>query len=184
MKKNENITVDIIAKKHLYHHKAALKIGDWKKHFDFNYVNTIIAMALNYSIENNELVINGYLITRQNLFLIAKTSEKKIDATVHKLEVHINYLLKTYPQKLQQRQKISFIVDDENVFYATRLPLFQIHPLKNNYLEPLITGKKVTLPYFNPALEDLKLMIKNNPFCSAIDYSGAIGPVDVTLLKK
>lgn len=184
MKKNENTTIEIIAKKHLYHHKAALKIGDWKKHFDFNYVNTIIAMALNHSVKNNELVINGYLITRQHLFLIAKTSEKKIDTTVHKIEVDINYLLKTYPQKPEQsRYKTSFIFDDENVFYAARLPLFKIHPLKIDYLEPLLTGKKVTLPYYNPALEAIKSMIKNHSFCSAIDYSGAIGPVDVTLLK-
>jgi len=184
MKKNENISQDILLKKHLYTHKAELEIGNWKKHFDFNYVNTIIAMALNYCHKKNELIINGYLITDQSLYLIVKTHEKTIDTAVHQLEVQITFLLKINPQKFKKNKyKTAFIVDDEDVFYAVRDSLFKVHPLKNNDLIGLITGKKLTLPYHNPELEALKQIIKNHCFCSAIDYSGAIGPVPVTLLK-
>ncbi|WP_394775616.1 hypothetical protein [Flavobacterium sp.] len=178
MKKIENATQNLISKKHLYPHKAELEIGEWKKHFDFYYVNTIIAMALNHCIKNHELIVNGYLITKNSLYLIATSHEKSIDSALQKLEMHITFLLKINPQKLKKNKyEIAFVVDDEDVFYAVRGALFEIHPLKNNYLISLLTGKKVTLPYFNPELENLKSMIKNHPFCSVIDYSGAIGPV-------
>lgn len=184
MKKIENTPPEILSKKHLYTHKAELRIGDWKKHFDFNYINSIIAMALNYCNKNQDLIINGYLITRQNLYLIVKTHDKTIDATIHKLEAQISFLLKMNPQKFKkEKYEIAFIVDDEDLFYGVRGSLFKIHPLKNTYLIHLITGKNVTLPYFNPEVENLKRMIKNHPFCSAIDYSGAIGPVAVDLLR-
>jgi hypothetical protein len=69
------------------------------------------------------------------------------------------------------------------MFYVIHEPLFELYPLKNNHLIQLITGKKVELPYFDRELENLKFMIAHHTFCSAIDYSGALGPVDVTLLE-
>lgn len=183
MKKNVN-TIEVIASKPLYYHKVMLKIGNWKKHFDLNYVNTIIAMALNYCCKKKELFINGYLITSQNLYLIVQTNEEIIDATVNRIELQIILLLKINPEKLKENNfEISFIADDENVFYAGRRSLFKIYPLHNDRLVKLITGKKVELPYFDNNLEDLKAMIHSHPFCSAIDYSGALGPVDVTVLE-
>jgi hypothetical protein len=184
MKKNEDTAEVIVSKKHLHCHKVTLKIGNWKKHFDFNYVNTIIAMALNHCTKTNELVINGYLITSQNLYLVVKTTEKTIDAAVNKIELQMIVLLKINPKKLKEnRYEISLIADDENIFYAARRPLFKIHPLQNEHLVKLITGKKVVLPYFDRNLEDLKAMVRNHSFCSAIDYLGAIGPVQITLLE-
>ncbi|MBS7231629.1 hypothetical protein KHA90_11395 [Flavobacterium psychroterrae] len=178
MKKIENATQNLISKKHLYSHKTELEIGEWKKHFGFDYVNTIIAMALNHCIKNHELIVNGYLITKNSLFLIAKTHEKSIDTAIQKLEIHITFLLKINPEKVKKNKyEMAFIVDDDDLFYAVRGSLFKVYPLKNNDLTALLTGKKITLPYFNPELENLKSMIKNHPFCSAIDYSGAIGPV-------
>ncbi|MFZ0599667.1 MAG: hypothetical protein WAM46_21950 [Flavobacterium sp.] len=178
MKKIEDLTPDLVTKKHLYDHKAELEIGEWKKHFDFNYVNTIIAMALNHCIKKHELTVNGYLITKDNLYLIVKTHEKSIHAAIEKLEIHITFLLKINPQQLKMNKyEMAFVVDDEDVFYAVRGSLFKINPLNNNYLTALLTGEKVTLPYFNPELESLKSMLKNHTFCSVIDYSGAVGPV-------
>ena len=184
MKKNENLSKVADAAPQFHCHKVTLKIGNWKKHFDFNYVNTIIAMALNHCTKINELVINGYLITSENLYLVIKTNEKTIDATVNKIELQVILLLKINPKKLiQNKYEISFIADDESIFYAARRPLFKIHPLQNEHLVKLITGKKVVLPYFDRNLESLKAMIHNHSFCSASDYLGAIGPVQITLLE-
>jgi hypothetical protein len=185
MKKTENTSKLATSSAKLYQHKVTLRIGNWKKYFDFNYVNTIIAMALSDFDNKIFFYINGYLITSQNLYLVVQTTEKNIDEMVHKIENQIILLLKTNPQKLKQnRGEISFIADDENIFYEARKPLFKIYPLENDHLVKLITGEKVTLPYFDPNLKELKALIHNHPFCSAIHYSGGISPVKVTKFKN
>lgn len=185
MKKNVNTIQAIPAEENLYSHKVTLKIGSWRKHFDLNYVNTIIAMALNYCTKKNEILINGFLITSQNLYLIVQTNDETIDSTVNRIELEIIHLLKINPKKLKEsRGEISFIADDESVFYEARRPLFKIHSLHNEHLVKLITGKKVALPYFDRTLEDLKATIHNHPFCSAIYYLGGISPVKVTAFQE
>lgn len=184
MKKDENIKKIATAAPQLHRHKVRLKIGNWKKYFDSNYINTIIAMALNDFDDKIFFYINGYLITGQNLYLVVQTTEKSIDEMVSKIEVQIILLLKNNPQKLKEnRGEIAFIADDENLFYDARKPLFKIYPLENDHLIKLLTGKKVKLLYFDQKLENLKTMIRNHPFCSAINYLGGIGPVEVTPIK-
>lgn len=185
MKKTENLNKVAVTAPQFHCHKVTLKIGSWKKHFDFNYVNTIIAMALSDFDSKIFFYINGYLITSHNIYLVVQTTEKNIDEMVHKIETQIILLLKTNPQKLKEnKREISFIADDENIFYEARKPLFKIYPLENDHLVKLITGEKVTLPYFDRNLRELKALIHNHPFCSAINYSGGIGPVKVTKFKS
>ncbi|KQX09909.1 hypothetical protein [Flavobacterium sp. Root420] len=182
MKKTENISVSIISEKYYHNHKLELRIGDWKKHFDPNYVNTIIAMALNHCTEETDFIINGYLITSKNLYLVAKTDKKRFDEMLHKIEHHINLLLKFLtPEK--NKYEIDFYIDQDDNYSIIHEPLFTVYPFKNDYLIRLITGKKVVLPYYNPELESLKSIVQHHPFCSVIDYSGAIGPVTVIPLK-
>ncbi|WP_289659379.1 hypothetical protein [Flavobacterium panacagri] len=181
MKKDQDIIQVTITKPKLYQHKMMLKIGDWKKHFDLNYVKTIIAIALNHYTKNNSFFINGYLITNQNLYLIVQTNEKTIEVIIKKIEAQIILLLKFNPQKIKEKpDKIAFIADDESVFYPAWKTLFKSYPLENDYLVKLITGKKVTLPYFDQNLESIKTIIHNQAFCSSINYLGGIGPVEVT----
>ncbi|WP_163411024.1 hypothetical protein [Flavobacterium ajazii] len=182
MKKTDDKSISIIIKKQLYSHEAELKLGDWKNQFHLDYVKTLIAMALNYCTENNDLVVNGYLITDKALYLIVKTNDKTFDSSIKKIENHIHFLLENHTKELKSIDKYNFETNDENTFFSIRKPLFKIYPLKNEHLIQLLTGKKVTLTYFDRKLEDLKLLIRNHPFCSAIDYSGAIGPVEVGLL--
>lgn len=184
MKNMEDTPAALLAKKHLYSHKTALKIGNWKNNFDLNYTNTIIAIALNHCCKYHDLIINGYLITASSLYLVVKTHEKSIDTILNKIEDRINLLLKDDKRTLKNKKyNIDFILDHEDVFFEIQEPLFKVYPLKNEHLIPLITGKKIELPYYDRRLEALKKLIHHHPFCSAIDYSGAIGPVNVTLLK-
>lgn len=184
MKKNDDTSTSLVFKKHLHNHKVELRIGNWRKHFELNYVKTIIAMTLNHCTKDKQFIINGYLITSKTVYLILKTNEKTFENLLKKIEIHIHLLLKTHKKDIQNSYENDFLdYEEDSTFYTIRRPLFKLHPLKNEHLVQLITGKKVLLPYFDRELEDLKLMIHNYPFCSAIDYSGAIGPVDVTLLN-
>ncbi|CAD0007531.1 hypothetical protein [Flavobacterium chungangense] len=182
MKKMNDKSVSIIIKKHLYSHEAELKLGDWKNQFHLNYVKTLIAMALNHCTENDNLIINGYLITDKTLYLIVKTNDKNFDSSLKKIENNIHFLLENHTKELKTIDRYSFETHEEKLYFI-RKPLFKMYPLKNEHLIQLLTGKKVTLPYFDRKLEDLKLLIRNHPFCSAVDYAGAIGPVDIALLN-
>lgn len=185
MKKTENIIQPIPDEDNLYSYKMTLKIGNWRKHFDLNYVNTIIAMALHFFTKKDQILFNGFLITSQNVYLMIETKEETIESVVSKIELRIIYLLKNNPQKLKvNRDEISFIADDESFFYEAQKPLFKIHPLRNKHLEELITGEKVELPFFDRTLQNLKATIHNHPYCSAIAYLGGISAVKVTELKK
>lgn len=184
MKKIEDKPVQLVARKHFYNHKAELRLGDWKNHFDPGYINTIIAITLNHFIKEKELIINGYLITHKSLYLLFKSDKKAIDELLQKVESYLVFLLKKHHKKVKNNiYKNDLIIKEDNIFYIIHEPLFTYNPLKNDYIIQLITGKKIELPYHDPDLEYLKSGIKNNPFCSAIDYSGALGPVDVTLIK-
>lgn len=184
MKNIEDTPAVLLSKKHIHHHKTELKIGNWKNNFDLNYIHTLIAIALNHSCKYHDLIINGYLMTAKSLYLVAKTPEKSIENVLNKIEDYIHLLLKNDNQTLKNKNfNIDFILDPEDVFFEIQEPLFKVSPLKNDYLLPLITGKKIELPYHDRRLEALKRLIHHHPFCSAIDYAGAIGPVQVTLLK-
>lgn len=181
MKKNENIKKVAIAAPQLHRHKVKLKIGNWKKHFDLNYVNTIIALALNDFDDKIFFYINGYLITSHNLYLVVQTTEKSVEEMVTKIEAKTILLLKKNPQKTKEsHSEISLVADDKSLFNIIRKPLFEIYPLENDHLVKLITGEKVELPYFDRDLEHLKNRIHNHPFCSAINYLDGVGPVEVT----
>ncbi len=183
MKKVDDKSISITIEKRLHEHKIELRIGNWSKKFDLNYVNTLIAMTLNHCTKDKDFIINGYLMTSKTVYLIVKKNEKIFDNLLNKIEIHVHLLLKIHKKEIQKSHENDFMADDDDsAFYIIRKPLFKLYPLKNEHLIQLITGKKVLLPYYNRELEDLKLLIRNHPFCSAIDYSGAIGPVDVTLI--
>ncbi|MEO8237522.1 MAG: hypothetical protein ABI576_05385 [Flavobacterium sp.] len=185
MKKNVNTIEVVPEEENLYYYKMTLKIGNWRKYFDQNYVNTIIAMGLHFFTKKDQILFNGFLITSQNVYLMIQTKEETIESTVNKIELRIIYLLKNNPKKVKiNRDDISFIADDESFFYEAQRPLFKIHPLRNEHLEKLITGKKVKLPYFDRTLQSLKATIHNHPYCSAISYLGGISAVKVTEFQK
>jgi len=181
MKKVDDKSISITIEKRLHEHKIELRIGNWSKKLDLNYVNTLIAMTLNHCTKDKDFIIKGYLMTSKTIYLIVKTNEKIFDNLLNKIEKHVYLLLKTHKKEIQNCYENDFM-DEDTAFYTIRKPLFKLYSLKNGHLVQLITGKKVLLPYYNRELEDLKLLIRNHPFCSAIDYSGAIGPVNVTLI--
>ncbi|MEO6176892.1 MAG: hypothetical protein ABIP27_17195 [Flavobacterium circumlabens] len=185
MKNVEHTSEIVLPKKRLYTHQSEFKIGNWKDNFDLNYTHSLIAIALNHSCKYHDLIVNGYLITAKSVYLVVKTPEKSIENMLSKIENHIHLLLKNENQTLKNKNfNIDFILDNEDVFFEIQEPLFKVSPLKNDDLISLITGKKIELPYYDRRLEALKKLIHHHPFCSAIDYSGAIGPVYVTLLKN
>ncbi len=165
----------IDSKKNNALHYLTLVMGSWKKDIPENQRNVIIANALNHCSYKDHLKVVGYLITNRRVFLILKDRKESID--------EILFIL--YEQVLLGIYEYEKVVKK----YSSReLPtpkghdhLFEIYPFYNYYIRRLITGGKIRLPYYDPHLARLEAQIHNYDFCSAIDYSGAKGPVVVHL---
>jgi hypothetical protein len=159
-----------------------------------------------YHVERNEpgytflftrLYITGYLITRQMVHLVLDSEEQltseeqenifrelteslnlKIEEAIERMRGRDNLMVPGINIAEDQEEE-----DDEDELPAIAMPfrhLIQAPPLTNYLLVKLITGSKVELPYYSIQLARLKDSIRNYPFCSAIDYGGAKGPVLIT----
>jgi len=183
MSKKNNTTPAAATGKHHKHKTGLFPIalipGDWKDEFSEYEYNVMIAEALNYCVYNEEMDISGYLLTKHRLYLVLKTEY-----------VHINSVLLHFYDRLRKEIQHAQRIKKE-IEKALRHPeaalekpaLFVRYPLQNPYLVKLITGRKVELPYYDAQLQRLKAEVNKASFCSAIDYTGAKGPVVVTLLK-
>jgi len=154
-----------------------LKVGKWRSLFTEQHFNILIAEALNKTLLDDayEKTLIGYLITYRKVYLILKIKQTMLQKMLHFFYKAVKTALEQYVEKTAEAVTSDGFIQGE--------PLFEQLPLKNDHLIKLITGRKVKLPYYSPTLERLKEKIRNYNFCSAIDYSGAIGPVLVTLQK-
>lgn len=163
-----------------------LKIGKWKSLFDEPEYKIMIAEALNHWINTRELrikeiKITGYLISSTRVCL----------ALYHRKDFDISMLdtfYKTVKAGIWKHNRHDPIKKPESSAAESAIEknkkLFEILPFTSEYIILLITGRQVHLPYYNPLLARVEKNIQHNNFCSAIDYSGAKGPVDVCLLQK
>ncbi len=149
-----------------------LYIKSWEKEIPTDWINIIIAKALNYCVYNESLVIKGYLLTKKRLCLIVINESHSIKHILNVFAKEVAKDIYTYENSFGKYMKV---LEGSNTFKE----LFIQYPLYNQYIIKLITGKKIILPYKNPHVTRLEKMIHDYNYCSAIDYSGAIGPVIV-----
>ncbi len=138
------------------------------------------------------LHIVGYLITHRMVHLVLESEQwltkeeennilqKLIDSLNNKIQEAIEI---REDKNIQQYGPSALDDDDDDQDYElpdTRMPLMhliEMPPFANHVLVKLITGTEVELGHYNPQLARLKDHLHNYPFCSAIDYGGAKGPV-------
>ena len=156
-----------------------LLICSWKNEFSLHECKVMIAEALNYCVYRHRMKIAGYLVTKRRLCLVLKIEEQHLEEM---LQHFYRELRKEIRQRLQLREEIR---KDLETLLAEGKPtsLFIQYPLQNYMLIRLITGRSVYLPYYSPYLARLTDKINMENFCSAVDYSGAKGPVVVKKLK-
>jgi hypothetical protein len=159
-----------------------LKIGKWKSLFPRNELLILVSESLNLTLKHHRFceTLVGYLITDKRVCLILQPdSQPFLD----------NFYLNTRDEIMRRLDQL-----DKN-FLKKRLHeleinlgdlthhLFEQRNLLRNELYWLMLGKEVKLPYYSPHLARLKDRIHNYPYCSAIDYSGAKGPVNMTFVQ-
>ncbi len=162
-----------------------LKIGKWKDDFSEQEYKIIIAEALNQWINTHELrskgiKITGYLVSSTKLCLVLyRQKDVEMSMLDNFYKIVRGCIWKHRHQYAYMQSGLSETVSTEK-----NKKLFESLPFTSEYVVLLITGRSVPLPYYNPLLARLEKTIRNNNFCSAIDYAGAKGPVEVCLLQK
>jgi hypothetical protein len=157
-----------------------LTIGQWQELFADEERKLMIARALNYCINKEELIVNGYLITNTTVWLVMQIDAGDISRFDRMLQdkMRKDIQLHTDRQKRLQHRVYNHVKSNNSMGN-----LFTQIPFVDDSLVKLITGKNVHMPYHDPQLARLKDIISYSRFCSAIDYSGAKGPVIVSLLN-
>jgi hypothetical protein len=164
-------------------HAITLTIGAWKELFPGDQNNIIIADALNYCTCNDGLTIAGYLITNRRVFLVLEISSAYIESMLVLFYERVRKEIKK-KQNVIKGQSWRYESEGQTKTDELFVNLFKQYPLVNDHLIRLITGRSVNLLYYSPHLARLKDRIHNYNFCSALDYSGAKGPVIVKLLDS
>jgi hypothetical protein len=144
----------------------------------------IISEALNQCVVNRIFTLAGYLLTGNRVFLViySKGSEEEsmlftfYDSVRRAAKHFMNGNKYAGSQTGSQQERV---VIDELLQYP-----FRRQYGVNDYLERLVTGRRVNLPYYSPYLDTLKVLVRQATFCSAIEYRGGEGPVIIEKLRK
>ncbi|WGH75715.1 hypothetical protein P8625_00705 [Tenacibaculum tangerinum] len=166
------MTIDsILSKKQ--EHAFLLYLKLWRKEIPVACRNVIIAEALNHCVYYENMMIKGYWLRDKKLYLIIHTEAQNVEEL---LEVFAKQVLRGIHQYNQQKEKYTGMVKKANVGNE----LFLKFPLNDVVLQKLLTGKKIAQVYTQYVVKITNQMNQSN-YCSVVDYSGALGPVKVTI---
>lgn len=146
----------------------------------------IICDSLNYCVKEKNLEINAYVIMDTHMHLFANSKENNLSGFVRDFKKHTaNEIINSYQQR---NDETSREILNRFAFGANKHTRNKKHQIwqQESYPE-LIYSQKFTLQkiryiHNNP----VKAGIVNWPpdyfFCSAVDYYGGKGPVEVSVL--
>ena len=149
--------------------------SDWKKLFTKQEYYLLITECLNSTVSENGMIIYGYLLTHNALCLVLGNDKES-----HK-RILLLFFERIKQAIIKHRKKM---LHKEKSVQLSLYHLFRKHDLNNPTLIKLLVGKKVNPPYYDAQLARLKNKLQHEPFCSVIDYSGAISPVIITKLEN
>lgn len=175
----ENISGDDAPEQRRHELAFTLVTGSWRKLFNIYESRLLIAEALNYCVYSQELVIRGYQITPEKVYLVLQANHDRINRILliffekvrRELLKHIAKLKSEGVHLAMQEE----IWEGDNAYTA----LFEKHTGMNRYLRQMLTGKKATPPYYDPEWQYVQQSVHHCDFCSLVDYSGAKGPVEI-----
>lgn len=180
---NSQFLLEVVNVKHNVQ-QVQLVIGEWGKRYTENEVPAIIAGALQYCVHNDMMVILGYCISYTHVCLVLDVPKRDLQNTLNNFYSSVRATLV---------QKEGVFIDEvmmeadgewQAAIDASLQKLFKQSLRADEQLVKLITGKKVYLPYCDPALVRLEKKLRHYTWCSVIDYEGGKGPVKVRLMDK
>lgn len=186
-KQKEMVFLQIVDEDRLMLLSFFLRIGHWKHLFEETKCKWIIAKTLNSWIEENEdrkFELAGYLITGTKLALVLKIRKKELSSVLHRFFQLLNKQISESLDSKEEEVSDSLNEETDSGPSVQFHNLFKTKAQMSPFLVKLITGREIKLPYYDFRLAKLEERVRNYNFCSAIDYSGAIGPVKTKLIDK
>lgn len=167
-------------------HPLTLRTGVWKELFSEKQCAICIAEGLNRTVDMPGFAnaIAGYLINSRSVQLVLYMHHRKLHDF---LAAFYQWMREGIRNALDEESKgkLRVLLEHKDHRHHDLFEhLFESRVLRNEPLVRLITGRDVKLPYYDPSLQRLKDEVNASAFCSAIDYSGAEGPVVVKLITK
>jgi hypothetical protein len=161
-----------------------LRTGNWKELFNAYECNMIRARSLNYCVYTQGLVITGYLIGPNELYLVLEIERHKVHALLmiffEKLKREIRKHLGALHKKGITVSEYLERMDSDESYDSLYSTVFDM----DYQLVRLLTGRKAELPYYNAQTARWKYIIDRSEFCSAADYLGATGPVHLSKFRS
>lgn len=161
---------------------VVLRLGKWKELFETDQCKFIIARALNKCTWYGALVLNGYLITNNSVYLLIKIEEEQLNEMLRSIYEYLKIEIETHHVEVKQLDLDGHYHIDHYRTEMLLMHLFEVYALYDRELIKLITGKPINLPYSSPAIEKLKKKVHSAKYCSAVDYTGAKSPVVIQLI--
>lgn len=174
---------------HFYRGHLILKAGAWRKWFTEEQYKWMMAVSLNECQTPEDpcmplLLIKGYLIKEDKIYLVCKTENEDL----HRI---LDFFYWTVKQTVLHELNRLYRLHESGIWHERHKTmekhgyhLFEKRPFTNEWLVSLITGHPVSLKYYDPLLERMKKMVKEENYCSAIDYAGGISPVNMFAMIK
>lgn len=160
-----------------------LVTGDWHKRFAEGDVEATIAEALQYCVHNDGMVVLGYCISYTNVCLVLYAHKRSVQNILTKFYSSVRAILVRKEGVFMEETTVADTGDEwQTVMEVSVGRLFKRSDYVDEYLVKLITGKKINLPYYDPALARLERKLRHYTWCSVIDYEGGKGPVKVSLM--
>lgn len=152
--------------------RIVLVSGTWRNLLPGKIYHILVAKALNVLVRQEVWEILGYLLTKKRVFLVFNKKKEAIPSPKEQLEFEMRRCIQEY-------------FDDQGTSCSPSIypfppdPLFTLCSFQDDDLIRLLAGEKVDPGYPDPRLDRLRQMVRHHPYCSVIDYSGAVGPVIV-----
>lgn len=160
-----------------------LVMGSWREELPARQYRLMIAEALNYCVQMEDVHIRGYMITARRLFLVLKIEREQIDHVLDTFSTRLKVDIRQYKnlgKSLEQNRQGERVVP---MTIEMITDLFTPYALLDDQLIQLLMGRRFRKPYDDPALARMEKIVYNNDFCSVISYSGGKGPVIIKRLK-
>ncbi len=151
--------------------------GKWREFLTEYEYKVIIARALNYCVFEHGLVIMGYVISDEKIYLVIKIEKRSIKRMLLIFfEIIQRLLLKHFAA--MGKNGVPFLPASD-VFETgeTHNILFEDYGFVDDLLIGLLIGKKRELPYLEDQYIQLRNWLSGCDFCSMNDYAGAVGPI-------
>jgi hypothetical protein len=163
-------------------HSIELVIGAWKVWFGPQKTKLFIAEALNeWTAHQKHWELNGYLITDISVYLIIWAPKDNFHHLLTSFYEIMSKSIEHHHRALKSEDTSNVESINSKLLY---LKPFDKRNFYNDDLISLMLGKKLRSTYYDLEVANLINNIKHYNYCSAIDYSGAQGPVEITLRKE